>query len=181
MTAIREFMSTDVVSVTAQLSLREAAELLAARHIGGAPVMADRRVVGVISMSDILSFQASTPVVPSVGPDQAEGDLGPAEEWREGDEAPAAFFEDLWADAGADVLERIEQTGGPEWDLLAEHTVAEAMSRSVVSVEPDTSADAAARLMTRLGVHRLLVLEHGRLCGVLSSMDLVRAVGQARL
>lgn len=181
MTAVNDLMSTDVVSVTPELSLRDAAELLAARHIGGAPVMRGQRVIGVVSMSDILSFEASTPVVPSGGVEPGEWDLEPAEEWREGDEAPAAFFEDLWTDAGADVLERFEQTEGPEWDLLAEHTVAEAMSRRVVAVGPQTSADAAARLMSRLGIHRLLVLDEGRLAGVLSAMDLVRAVGERRL
>lgn len=181
MTAVKDLMSTDVVSVSPELSLRNAAELLAARHIGGAPVMSRGRIVGVVSMSDILSFEASTPVVPVNGSGQAEWDLEPAEEWREGDEAPAAFFEDLWSDAGADVVERFEQTGGPEWDLLAEHTVAEAMSRRVVSVGPGTSAEAAARLMSRLGIHRLLVLDDGRLAGVLSAMDLVRAVAEHRL
>jgi CBS domain-containing protein len=91
------------------------------------------------------------------------------------------FFTDLWADAGGDVVERFDQTGSPEWDMLAEHTVAEAMSRRVVTVGPDTTAAAAARLMTRLQIHRLLVVDQGKLCGVLSAMDLVRAVGQKRL
>jgi len=181
MTAVKDLMSTDVVSVSPELSLRNALELLAARHIGGAPVVSGGRVVGVVSMSDILSFEASTPVVPSGGAGEAERDLEPAEEWREGDDAPAAFFEDLWPDAGADVLERFEQTGGPEWDLLAEHTVAEAMSRQVVSVGPRTSAEEAARLMSRLEIHRLLVLDDGRLAGVLSAMDLVRAMAERRL
>jgi CBS domain-containing protein len=181
MTAVKDLMSTDVVSVSPELSLRNAVELLAARHTGGAPVMREGRVVGVVSISDILSFEASTPVVPAGGAGQSEWELEPAEEWREGDEAPAAFFEDLWPDAGADVVERFEETGGPEWDLLAEHTVAEAMSRRVVSVKPGTSAEAAARLMSRLGIHRLLVLEDGRLAGILSAMDLVRAVADRRL
>ena len=111
MTAVKDLMSTDVVTVSPELSLRNAAELLAVRHIGGAPVMSGGRIVGVVSMSDILSFEASTPVVPSGGVGQAEWDREPPEEWGEGDEAPAAFFEDVWSDAGADVVERFEQTG----------------------------------------------------------------------
>jgi len=181
MTKVRDLMSTEVVSVAPELTLRSAVELLAARHIGGAPVMAGSRLVGVISVSDILSFQASVPVVPALGPEGTEWELEPPEEWREGDEATGTFFTDLWADAGGDVVERFDQTGSPEWDMLAEHTVAEAMSRRVVAVGPDTTAAAAARLMTRLQIHRLLVVDQGKLCGVLSAMDLVRAVGQKRL
>jgi CBS domain-containing protein len=174
-------MTTDVVSVGPELSLRAALDLLASRHIGGVPVVAGGRVVGVLSMSDILSFQASTPVVPAAEPDRPEWELESPEEWREGDEAPSAFFSDLWPDAGGDVLERLEQTGTPEWDLLAEHTVSEAMTRTVVAVGPETPARAAARLMTQFDIHRVLVLDDGKLCGVLSSMDVVRAAGLGRI
>ena len=181
MSKVRDWMTSDVVSVAPGLTLRSAAELLATRHIGGAPVMAGSRVVGVVSLSDIVSFEASTPVVPGAEPDRAEWELEPPEEWREGEEAPAAFFTDFWPDAGADVLERFEQTGSPEWDLLGEHTVGEVMSRRVVAVNPEKSVQAAARLMTRLQIHRLLVLEQGKLLGVLSASDIVRAVGEARV
>jgi CBS domain-containing protein len=78
-------------------------------------------------------------------------------------------------------LERLEQTGTPEWDLLAEHTVSEAMTRTVIAVDPKTAARAAARLMTRFDIHRVLVLDDGKLCGVLSSMDVVRAAGLGRI
>ena len=133
MPKVRDLMSTDVVSVVPELTLRSAVELFVARHIGGAPVMAGSRLVGVISATDILSFEASTPGVPAAGPDRPEWELEPSEEWREEDEAPAAFFSDLWTNAGCDVMERFEQTGGPEWDILAEHTVSEVMSRRVVA------------------------------------------------
>lgn len=152
MTKVRELMSIDVVTVTPDLSLWEVVDVFATRHIGGAP--------------------AAEPARP-------EWELEPPEEWREGDEAPAAFFSDLWPDAGADVLERFEQTGSPEWDLLREHTVVEVMSRRMAAVGPETAVQAAARLMTGLQIHRLLVLEQGKLLGVLSASDIVRAVGQA--
>jgi CBS domain-containing protein len=181
MLRVRDLMSPDVVSVAPELSLRSALELFAQRQIGGAPVMARQRLLGVITGSDILSFQASTPPVPAGGPDQAEWELEPGEEWQEGDEAPAAFFSDAYLDVGADVAERFAETGGPEWDLLAEHTVAEAMTRTLLTVSPDTELVGAARIMSRHRVHRLLVVDHGALVGVLSSMDLVRAVGEGRI
>lgn len=180
MTKVLDLMSTDVVTVAPDLTLRHVVELFATRHIGGAPVMAGSRVLGVVSLNDILSFEALTPVVPGAEPDRPEWELEQPEEWREGDEAPAAFFSELWPDAGADVVERFEQTGSPEWDLLGEHTVDEVMSRRVVGVDPDTSLQAAARRMTALQIHRLLVLDQGRLVGLLSSMDVVRAVADAR-
>jgi hypothetical protein len=62
--SVRDLMSTDIITVTPDLSLRSTAELFAVRHLGGAPVMAGSRVVGVISTSDILAFEASTPTLP---------------------------------------------------------------------------------------------------------------------
>ena len=181
MRPVRELMSAGVLSVTHRCRC--------ATHWSCSPpaTSAARRcwkggkVIGVLSISDILSFQASTPAVPSLVSVRSVSEEEPPEEPEEGDEAPAAYFEDFWADAGADALERMEQTGTPEWDPLAEHTVAEAMTRTVVAVSPQTSARAAARLMTRLAIHRVLVLDGGRLCGILTSMDLVRAAGAGRI
>ena len=174
--SVRDLMSTDVVTVAPDLSLRSAAELFAARHLAGAPVMAGSRVVGVISTSDILAFAASTADTAAATRERAEREPSPSEEWREGNDPPSAFFTDLWTDADADVLRCVEAAGSPEWDPLAEHTVADAMSRWVVSVAPETSVVTAARLMTSSGIHRAVVLDRDRLCGVLSTQDLVRAV-----
>jgi CBS domain-containing protein len=182
MLTVRDIMTADVITVAPDLSLRSALELFAARHIGGAPVMAGRRLVGVISMSDILSFQASMPPVPAARRELVEqGEVEPAGEWEEGAEAPADFFAGLWEDVGADVVERFAETGGPEWDLLAEHTVEEAMSRSLCTVAPDATIKYAAGFMVRAGIHRLLVVEGGQLVGLVSTWDLVKAVAAGRV
>jgi CBS domain-containing protein len=55
------------------------------------------------------------------------------------------------------------------------------MTRTVIAVGPGTPARAAARLMTQFDIHRVLVLDGGKLCGVLSSMDIVRAAGLGRI
>jgi CBS domain-containing protein len=179
--SVRDLMSTDVITVAPDLSLRAAAELFAARHLGGAPVMAGSRMVGVISTSDILAFETSTPDAAAAMRERADRERGPSEEWREGDDPPSAFFTDLWMDDDADVVRCVEATGSPEWDPLAEHTVADAMSRWVVSVAPETSVVTAARLMTSSRIHRVVVLDGERLCGVLSTLDLVRALGEGRV
>ena len=179
--SVRDLMSTDVVTVAPELSLRSAAEFFAERHLSGAPVMAGSRVVGVISTNDILAFEASTPDAAAALRERAEREPGPSEEWREGNDPPSAFFTDLWMDADGDVLRCVEAAGSPEWDPLAQHTVADAMSRWVVSVAPETSVVTTARLMTSSRIHRVVVLDGDRLCGVLSTLDLVRAVGQGRV
>jgi CBS domain-containing protein len=182
MLKVRDIMTTELVTVSPELELRETVDLFADTHISGAPVVSRARVVGVVSANDVLAFQASTPAVPAERPDQMEqGEWGAPEEWEEGAEAPAAFFTEMWSDAGADVVERISAVQGPEWDLLAEHTVAETMTRRVCSVRPEASVADAAAYMMRAGVHRLLVMEGADLLGIVTTTDIVRAVAERRL
>lgn len=181
MTTVRDLMTTDVATVDPDLTLRDAVELFAQRHVSGAPVMTGGRVVGVLSTSDVLAFEAATPGVPTERPELELEEWNEPTEWVEGEEAPAAFFNEQWADAGADVMERFAEIGGPEWDELAEHTVGEAMGRAVCSVRASADVYTAADSMLRASVHRLLVMDAGRLVGILSSMDIVRAVAEHRL
>jgi CBS domain-containing protein len=181
---VRDIMSTGVLTLSPDLTLRDAIELLSGRHITGAPVVAGGRVVGVISANDVLAFEAATPGVPTEQPEQPEQDgleEPEAEAWERETEAPGAYFSGLWADAGADVAERFAELTGPEWDVLAEHTVAEAMSGGVRSVHPDTSVTDAAAYMLKEGIHRAVVLEGFELVGIVTATDIMRAVAERRL
>lgn len=182
MLRVRNIMTPDLIVVAPDLSLRNLVELLAREHISGAPVMDAGRVVGVVSADDVLSFLSSEPVVPSEREmDTVTEELPRADEWEEGREAPGAFFLDIWADAGASLAARMAAPESPEWDLLAEHTVAEAMSRQVLRVHPEASVADAARQMERHGVHRLLVMDDVSLFGLVSTSDIMQAVAEGRL
>jgi CBS domain-containing protein len=180
MVQIRDIMTTDVLTLGPESTLREAAELFSAEHIGGAPVVAGGDVVGVISSTDVLGFGASSPGSPTArrpSPEwnePREGDPG----WPEEEENDALYFTEMWTDAGVDVLERFEETDRPEWDVMEEHDVSEAMTRSVHSLPPGTSVVEAARYLLEHDVHRVLVVEDDTLLGVVTSTDLVRAVAE---
>lgn len=181
MLKVRDIMTADVVTIDPACTLREAIEMFTARHVSGVPVTTGGRLVGVLSANDVLAFEAETPGVPTERPALELEEWDEPTEWVEGEEPPAAFFGEQWSDAGADVLERFAEVSGPEWDQLEEHTVGEAMSPSLCSVKPTATVYAAAEQMLRASVHRLLVVDAGRLVGILSSMDIVRAVAQQRL
>lgn len=181
MVTVSDLMTTELVTVSPELTLRDAVEMLATRHIGGAPVVAGGRVLGVFTSSDALAFEAITPGVPRERPDQLEAELETAAEWEvEGSEPAAAFFTDMWTDAGADVTERF-QNPNPEWDVLQEHTVSEVMTPAVYAVAPDTPLADAAAYMLRLKIHRVLVLDAGTLAGILTTTDVMRAIAERRV
>ncbi|HZD06036.1 MAG TPA: CBS domain-containing protein [Longimicrobiales bacterium] len=176
MLSVRELMTPDPVTLESDETLRSAAEALVDAGVSGAPVTRGGDVVGVVSLTDILSFEADEPGVPTHRPEL----LGPLEEEYAGEpealEEPLRWLLELWEDVPADVVTRIAGPEGPEWDALDEHTVDEVMSRVVFSVEPRDTVMEAARRMTKHGVHRLLVVEDGEAVGILSASDLVRAV-----
>ena len=179
MKRVRDIMTTELVSVSPELPLRDLVELLAARHIGGVPVLTGKRVLGVISMDDVLSFLSSQPVVPTSDPEAMDDELEteePPEEQQEGEGPLGAYFAEFWSDAGAETVERFAAQRGPEWDLLGEHIVAEAMSRGIRSIAPEAEVAQAAGIMRKAGIHRLLVVEKGALLGIVTTTDVSNAV-----
>jgi len=57
----RDVMTRDVISVPEDLELSEIAKLLAKRRIKRVPVVAEGRIVGIVSRSDLLQGLASAP------------------------------------------------------------------------------------------------------------------------
>ena len=79
-------------------------------------------------------------------------------------------------------MERTTSLGGPEWDLMGEHTVEEVMSRRLLTIGPEEPVEEAARRMDQAEVHRLVVTgEHDRLLGIITTSDITRAVAQGRV
>ena len=180
MLRLRDIMTSEVMTLTPQSTLREAMELFARHHVSGAPVLAGGSLVGVVSSTDLMMFAASLSGVPT----QRESDEwseGPEpsleEDVTRGNEPPSAFFSEMWEDAGAEVSGRMTSDSSPEWNVLEEHTVSEMMtSAPLVTLPPDAGAELAAKLMREQGIHRILVTDGARLVGIVSSLDLVRAV-----
>jgi CBS domain-containing protein len=145
----RSIMETHVVSVSPEDPLSAVHRLFFDEGINGAPVVDDQeRVVGVISSSDLLRAAAEEH-------DSTRGDPG--------------YFRELLEQAGPD------WQAGPEGfvDRLAERTVGDYMTDQLVSVAPDADIAEVARTIRSHRVHRVLVVDDGRLAGIISTFDLV--------
>lgn len=183
MIRLRDIMTTDVLTVAPELTLREAMELLGQRHVSGAPVVTGGEVVGVVSATDLMTFAAALPGVPTerdqvTGPDDWESPV----EWEEGGEPPGTFFTELWDDTGVDTETRFDAAATPEWNALEEHTVAEMMTRTpVCALPPHATVPEAADLMQRARVHRILVMDGDALRGIVTTTDIARAVAEHKL
>ena len=185
MLRLRDIMTTEILTVTPETSVREALELLGLRHVSGAPVVSNGKLVGVVSGTDLMTFASALPGVPTER-DQGEGSVWPEplveQDVEQENEPSAAFFSELWDDSGAEVPERVAAVEGPEWNMLEEHDVSEVMSRPpLASLAPEADAELAADLMKQRRIHRVLVVtDDGTLVGIVSALDIAKAAADHR-
>ena len=145
--SLRDVMTSDVVYVNPQDTLREALAVMVENHVSAMPVIdARRRCVGVISVTDLLGMTREL-----------------SDELNALSVAGRLDHEAL--------VEKLEHA-----DLLTEQ-VQDLMSPDVVAVKVESTIQQAARKMLRHGVHRLVVLDEQRhVVGVVSTTDLLAAL-----
>ncbi|HWA56778.1 MAG TPA: CBS domain-containing protein [Gemmatimonadales bacterium] len=85
--------------------------------------------------------------------------------------------------SNSDILEALADKADPEERerLFEETTVQEVMTARPQTITSDATVKDAAQRMLYLEVHRLFVEDNGRLVGVVSTTDLVRAMAGQRV
>jgi CBS domain-containing protein len=183
MLTVCDLMRAGPLTLEPEESLRAAVDVLVASGTGGAPVVSGGALVGVVSLSDILAFEAD---VPGLALYRADVDgFSTFDGFDAGSEEPYAsagrWFTEMWDGESSDGASRLARAEGAEWNALDEHSVSEVMTRGVIAVPPDMPIRDAAAVMDRAGVHRLVVTEQGALVGVLGARDIVHALARGEL
>jgi CBS domain-containing protein len=181
MVTLREIMSSEVVTVSPDMSLKEVADVFVSEHITGAPVVSTERLLGVISTTDLLELEPYGMRSRAEAP--AEVDW---EDWTpvdaSGKNEPTSFyFTELWARVGPDALEQFKPSEPTETSVLDDRTVADVMTRGVHGLPPTADVRDAAGYMLEHGIHRVLVLQEGKLIGMVTTTDVMRAVAERGL
>ena len=177
MLRLSQIMTRNVVTLVPETTLREALELFTAKHISGAPVLSGHEVVGILSASDILEFVASIPDLGNRPLDDSS--WSEREDELQFTDASSGYYTDLFAGDADEVADRIAGPG--EASVLDAYTVDEVMTHHVITLSPNDTAVSAADVMRGHSIHRVLVLDGGKLVGILSTLDLVGAVAEHRL
>ena len=64
MLKVKDLMTPDVLTLSPNTTVREAAEMLATEHVSGAPVVRLGKLLGMVSARDLLDFIAALPANP---------------------------------------------------------------------------------------------------------------------
>ena len=149
---VGEWMSKDVTTLQPTQRLVLAEEVLVREKITGAPVVENGRVVGVLSRSDLVR--------------QLELE-------RSKTEAACEAFVPFDSEEPFSTPLAVSTAVATRWIDLE---VKDAMRTNVVHISPIETIAEAAQLMVEHSIHRLPVVDGDELVGVLSTLDVLRAV-----
>jgi len=146
---VAEIMDTDSPSVTSTDSVEQVLEVLRDHELSGVPVVNDGgRCVGIITEEDLVLS-------------------------GENEDLHLPHYFQLFG--GIVFLERLSHFEERLRKAVAS-TAADLMTEDPVTIEPDASVDEAARLIASTKHNRLPVVEHGRLVGVVTRLDVLEAL-----
>jgi CBS domain-containing protein len=153
---VRDVMTPDPVTVSADAPVREAAGLLRKHKVGGLPVMEDGRLVGIITEGDILRLM----------------------------ETPG-LSGDLWLPSPLEVIE-VPIREAINWKRtqkalshIGDQPVRSVMSSPAITIGEDEEMDAAAAILVERRIGRLPVVRGGKLVGIIARADIVRGLGES--
>jgi CBS domain-containing protein len=153
MKLVKDYMKRKVVCFKPHDSIFKVAKVLSKHHISGAPVVNNRKVVGVISETDLIKYMRLKL------PQESE---------------MAHEFHILSILLVSMVKNHLEFK--KEIEKMAKIRVKDLMSKDVISIPPDESIIEAATVMEKNKIDRLPVIHSGRLVGIIARPDLIRAL-----
>jgi CBS domain-containing protein len=153
MPTVREYMDPDPATVSPDASLEDVARLMGENELPGVPVVdGSGNVLGVVSENDLVI-----------------GD-------EEGDLHIPHYIELFGGLVFLEPFRRFEQ----RLKKAVAATAEEMMTADPRTVGPDDDVQDAAHVIVETGHNRIPVVEGGRLVGVISRADVVRAIAAGR-
>ncbi len=144
----KDVMTTEVVTVSPETTVQDLAKILSEKGISGTPVVdANQRLVGVVSEGDLL-HRAET-----------------------GTERRVQRRRSWWLESVA-----AEQELARDYVKAHGRTVADIMTREVITAEETTDLGDLAMLLETKRIKRVPVVSGGKLVGIVSRANLVRAL-----
>ena len=147
MLKVKDIMTKEVISVSPDTEIVNAAKILLENRINGMPVIdAFGRLVGIICQSDLVAQQKGIPI-PSV-------------------------FTLLESFIPLTSMKRLDK----EMEKIAALTVKEAMTLEPTTVNPETEIEEVAKLMVDKKFHTLPVVDGGKVVGIVGKEDVLKTL-----
>lgn len=152
---VKDLMTKNVITFSPDMTIKEAMEILVKNNIGGAPVVENGKLVGIITQRDILSYL-----------DMAYKRQG----W-------------IFIPTPFDIIEIPRVTALPYekfteiYESLGKEKIGDIMQKKVYFVEPDDDIEDAIQLLGKGKINRLPVVDKDRkVVGIITRGDILRGL-----
>lgn len=173
---VRDIMRKDVVTANPDHTVRELTRLLAQHGISGMPVVnAAGEVLGVVSSSDVIRVAAGSDSIPLGGLPWINTSV--PENTVDPEDPEPDPYSDFFLPEEAPIV-------GPGWDPgdqggpMDQLSVADIMTPVSFSISGDATVAELAGFLVRGKIHRAVVIEDGRLAGIVTAVDVLRVVAE---
>ncbi len=177
-----DLMTLTPITVPEQMTVGELCDLLQEKNINGAPVVDRRgRLVGVVTQEDIIYGAMGHPMYSSVGSAAAV----PRDKGRRSKKRVVAMLRESGLRAAPETSGRPGEK--PFWSDQhrspdpMEMPVSAIMTSPAISADENTPLSDLCRIMWNLRIHRVPILREGKVTGLVSAMDLCRAILEGKI
>jgi CBS-domain-containing membrane protein len=147
MITAKDIMTRDVITISPETEIAQAAKLLLTNRINGVPVVNEAgELVGILCQSDLIIQQKNIPI--------------------------PSLFTLLDGYIPLTSSKKIDR----EVDKIAAKKAANAMTANPVTVNPDTGIEEVAALMVEKSYHTLPVVDAGKLVGIVGKEDVLKTL-----
>lgn len=145
---VKDVMTKEVITVSPDTPVKEIAELMIEKGIGGVPVVEEERIVGIVTEEDLIMKNVKLHF--------------------------PTYIQLLDAVIYLESLKKYEE----ELRRAVGATAKDVMTKEVVTVSPEEELEEAATLMVEKGISRLPVVDNGKLVGIITKRDILRSISK---
>ena len=147
MLKVKDIMTREVITVSPETEIAQAAKLLLANRINGLPVINESgALVGILCQSDLIVQQMNIPI--------------------------PSLFTILDGYIPLTLSKRLDK----EVEKIAATNAADAMTPDPITVTPETGIEEVATLMVDKNYHTLPVIDGGKLVGIVGKEDILKTL-----
>ena len=148
----KDLMTEKVVCVHPETPIKDLIKILVKNHINGAPVVdKNGKLVGVVSKTDIVEYDGKT-----------------------SKKQAAVSKKSFYSDTNGKLKKAFDKVSKSK--SFGKAVVKDIMTSHVITAQADDTIDRLAKIMYDKKIHRIIIQDKGRVVGVVSTIDILRAV-----
>lgn len=152
----KDLMSEKVVCVKPETPVHDLIKILVKNRIHGVPVVnKEGKLVGVVSKTDIVEYDKTVDKKQKTG-------------------VRHSFYSDDGGNGNGKLTKALDAS--VKVKDLGKATVKDIMTPRVITAQTTDTVDRLAKIMYDEKIHRVVILEKGRVAGVVSTLDILHAV-----